>query len=748
MYFHEIIYPPDYQYSSSREEFKPLKFYVDHFPNALSIDIFLGYFSTSSLQLLSVEFAQFIANGGVVRIIMNHFLSPNDLELFKDNNDDDIVLNFEDISSNSSLLRKIIEEGGSHFFNCLRYLIKSNRIKIVAVKYKGTEQTHVKKMVLFDGKNHISTTGSLNFTASGLMRNSENLIVSAPWNSPTEKLRIEADISEFSLVINDLHQDYHIIDTSELISTIYEFSEDRNLDELLIEGKKQLEKYNQFRNEIKQVFQNEEKVETYKTLTPEIPPNFQLKDYQIIAYKNWVKNNRIGLFSMATGTGKTITSINCIINEYKLNGAFNVIVCVPSLALIEQWTQELYNFSFYNIIQSTENKWKSNLQNKLNNIKIGLTDNNFIAVITYDALRSTEFKKIRKIYKAELASTIFIADEVHNLGSSQFIKDLPYEFSKRIGLSATPERKYDEIGSKILYKFFNVENTFTIEYNMYNAIKNGILSEFNYHPIFVTLQNSEAQSYLKLTIKLAKYINPDTGKYQEDNELVKQLLIKRKSIVQKAKNKLNALSQIIDDIGIKNFKQAFIYVSPGYEYEYDDIDGDEKTDNLLIDQYTKVLGKLGLKVRQYTSKSKDRETILQDFRDNEYDALVAIQCLDEGVDIKQTKFAIFCSSTGNPRQFVQRRGRVLRKYQDKVAEIYDLIVVPTSSETTYIEPQIAQIELNIFKTELSRIIDFIAISKNVLDLVNGEFGQKCQAIGIKNLEELINNEIAKYEQHD
>jgi len=245
--FDDIEYPFDYQYSSSKENFKPLRFYIDHLPRATSIDIFLGYFSTSSLQLLSVEFAQFIADGGVVRIIMNHFLSPQDKDLFLDAKDELNFVLFEEASSNAQLFRKIITEGGSHFFNCLKYLIKIERIQIVSVKYKGTEQTHVKKMILYDGKTHVSSTGSVNFTASGLVRNSENLIVSAPWNSSTEMLRIEADIGEFSLVFNDLHKDYHIIESSEIITNIKEFADDKKLEDLLKDGEDLLVKFGRYR---------------------------------------------------------------------------------------------------------------------------------------------------------------------------------------------------------------------------------------------------------------------------------------------------------------------------------------------------------------------------------------------------------------------------------------------------------------------------------------------------------------------
>jgi hypothetical protein len=250
---------------------------------------------------------------------MNHFLSPQDKDLFIDAKDELNFVLFEEISSNAQLFRKIITEGGSHFFNCLKYLIKIERIQIVSVKYKGTEQTHVKKMILYDGKTHVSSTGSVNFTASGLVRNSENLIVSAPWNSSTEMLRIEADIGEFSLVFNDLHKDYHIIESSEIITNIKEFADDKNLEQLLKDGEDLLVKFGRYRRNSEEENQAKENGNAYHLSEPNFPKNFHLKDYQIEAYQNWISSGRVGMFAMATGTGKTITAINCEINEFFKN---------------------------------------------------------------------------------------------------------------------------------------------------------------------------------------------------------------------------------------------------------------------------------------------------------------------------------------------------------------------------------------------------------------------------------------------
>jgi superfamily II DNA or RNA helicase len=251
---------------------------------------------------------------------------------------------------------------------------------------------------------------------------------------------------------------------------------------------------------------------------------------------------------------------------------------------------------------------------------------------------------------------------------------------------------------------------------MKTAIENGILCKYYYYPVLVNLEFDEQESYVKISKELLKYIDFETGRYKE-SEYVNNLLIKRKNIIHKAKNKLDALISIINKIGKDNFKKAFIYVPEGIEI--DNIENEfipkefENETSKIIDNYLlEIYNHFKIKMSKFTGETNNRDLILNQFKSGNLDALLAMKCLDEGVDVPQTKYAIFCSSTGNPRQYIQRRGRVLRTHKDKeYAIIYDLIVKPSIGHTNT-DVNLAKMEKNIFLSELRRLVNFAVLSKN------------------------------------
>jgi len=249
---------------------------------------------------------------------------------------------------------------------------------------------------------------------------------------------------------------------------------------------------------------------------------------------------------------------------------------------------------------------------------------------------------------------------------------------------------------------------------MKEAIENRVLCKYYYYPVMVELTTEELIAYKNITSKLSKFLDPKTGKYKDD-PYVNNLLIQRKNIIHKAKNKSAALLDIIESIGSANFKYAFIYVPEGYEqnYEEDDIDVADVEDDKIIQEYTELLyNRYAFKLRKFTGETTNREEILKQFEEGKLDALLAMKCLDEGVDIPQTQFAVFCSSTGNPRQYIQRRGRVLRFHGEKnFAHIYDMIVKP-SIDITNIDLKQIKLEKNILLGELKRLVNFAVLAEN------------------------------------
>ena len=119
---------------------------------------------------------------------------------------------------------------------------------------------------------------------------------------------------------------------------------------------------------------------------------------------------------------------------------------------------------------------------------------------------------------------------------------------------------------------------------------------------------------------------------------------------------------------------------------------------------------LGYRVNTYTAENtlEERENIRQQFEKGELQGLVAIKCLDEGIDIPEIRQAVILASSGNPHQFIQRRGRVLRPLpQKKQAIIYDMIVLPPDLDRATWE-----VERNLLRKELKRFVEFAKIAQN------------------------------------
>ena len=704
-------------------EYEPLQFYFEGLCNSNQLNLLLGYFSSAAINVLALGFASFLYNGGKVRMVVNNILSEQDKEAIKAARDGNIDKNLLDLSDIKQLKRKL-DEYGNHFFECLAWLIAHDKIQIIIIRPKvGNGIAHYKSGSFSDGTDTVGFKASCNFTAYGLLENLEELDVHLSWEDNSSSKRINSQNQVFSSIFSgdaDFAEHLNVEDISVAIKD--EFG-GKTENELIIQEKELLEKKLDRLN-------NRHIRETYEKVIahiediirePRFPYSSGPRPYQIEAYQNWVANDYKGIFAMATGTGKTITSLNCILQEYKKNSYYRFIVLVPTISLATQWEKEMtvkFNFEEVTICSSQNNKWEDSVRDYVRNLRLGISSN-FCILITYSSYRMKRFQNIIKEIPDELMKSItLIADEAHTFGSKNLLKVLPHNISKRIGLSATPERQYDEIGENEISDFFNAYPPYyTFRYDMKKAIEDGVLCRYNYYPKLVELESDELMAYRIKTIELTKFLDPTTGRYK-DEPYVNNLLIQRKNIIHKARNKSNCLTDIIDEIGKGNFKHAFIYVPEGYEPNYEESDIEvqtdiEEIDDRIIDNYTNLLYEnYKLRLRKFTGETSDREEILNQFSSGKLNALLAMKCLDEGVDIPQTKIAVFCSSTGNPRQYIQRRGRVLRAYgKDKVAIVYDMIVKPFLDVTNTDERQV-KMEKNILTSELRRLVNFAVLAEN------------------------------------
>ena len=701
------------------EEYSPERFFDDGLKNSTEFDLKLGYFSSAAISVLAEGFATFISRGGYMRLIINHIVSKKDKEAITNG----VLGNVIDCSdlSNFQYLKTTFNEYQEQFFRCLAYMISQKRIDIRIIKPRGQKGiAHTKSGQFRDGDSITAFTGSANFTISGLFNNIEEIKIdrSDSVDRMVQK-RIEKQRKDFDAIMFGEKKGIDYLSPKDLVEAISTNYGDSDIEELLDVEKK-----------LREVKKQHDIVATsaHEDIAPSIPkfPYDKPREYQQLAFENWKNNNQQGLFAMATGTGKTITSLNCLLEIYNRNGYYKAIILVPTITLVNQWEKECWKFNFGNIIKvySKNTEWRSKIELLMMTEKYRKPSEptqNFIIISTYASFARENVFSILNSF--ERTKVLLIADEAHNMGSPSILKRLgTINYLRRIGLSATPERQFDDNTNKKLYRFFGAEEKFTFEYSMEEAIKKGVLCKYYYYPHLVKLTDEEMANYIELSEKISKYFNYNSGLFDKKDEILMGLLLARKRIIHKAANKLGAFKKIIEERYERNgnLKYSLIYVPEGNKPDYfSDSDIFDKSEQVaddlvsdhLIDVYTEAVMKIDkyITVRKFVSGQKDRDAILADFAKGRLQVLTSMKCLDEGVDVPRSELAIFCASTGNPRQFIQRRGRVLRTHPDKyMAEIHDLVVAPEVSTTS----SSYKMEQSLLKGELMRVKNFSMLSEN------------------------------------
>lgn len=741
----EVTFPAHRRFKS-RTEWEPVGFFSECLCNSTQFDLMLGFFSSSAINVLADGFASFLYNGGRMRLVINDILTEQDKAAFANGTQDNLP--FFDLSDLEKL-KSTLSERDTHFFECLSWLIKNDRleVKIVAPK-EGIGISHTKTGVFGDGVDYVAFDGSCNFSRSALIDNIESLTVSCEWDGNIEAEKAKDIKEDFETVFNGKDETIVYKTTEQVRTKLVEGFKDKSLTSLLEDEyklidqhakkkelpstvKRALEKAKQRVSEA--ISKTKEKktaenlsIDTIYESEPSFPYASGPRDYQQQAFENWKSNNQRGLFAMATGTGKTITSLNCLLEIYKRNGYYKAIILVPTITLVNQWEKECEKFHFSNIIKvySKNAEWRSrieHLQMAEEYKKAKEPTQNFIIISTYASFtRNNVFDILNGFEKSKV---LLIADEAHNMGSPTIMKRIgDIKYLRRIGLSATPERQFDDETNKKLFKFFGAEKQYTYEYSMEEAIENGVLCRYFYYPHLVRLTDDEFDKYVELSLKISKYFNYNTNSFDKKDDILMSMLLARKRIIHKAANKLNIFNRIITERYNKNgnLKYSLVYVPEGTKPDYiadsdvfdssDQVSDDDVADR-LIDDYTEAVTKLDkfITVKKFVSGQKDRDKVLNDFASGKLQVLTSMKCLDEGVDVPRSELAIFCASTGNPRQFIQRRGRILRKHPDKfMAEIHDLVVAPEVNPGS----DSFRMERALLKGELVRVKNFSLLSEN------------------------------------
>ncbi len=642
----------------------------------------VGYFTSHGLSIAAQGVAHLLENGGKIQLIASPHLTNEDIEAIASGYKRREEVLF-DIASKT--FKEIKDELMKERLNALAWLIETGSLDVrLALRIDNNRLLkkgifHEKMGIFTDTlENSVAFSGSPNETAGGLIENYETVDVFWSWDDPQG--RVENKIERFEKLWNNETFGLEVIDFNQASQE-------------LLKAYKQEEPPSQDPAErfFPKVHNKEEKE------TPAIPSNIKLRDYQQEAVENWIKNNGRGSFKMATGTGKTITALAVAITLYeKFNLQAMVIIC-PYRHLVSQWAAECKRFGFNPILAfESRSLWDGALSNALYNVSQG--NQNFVCVVTTNRTFSQSGIQNKIRYFPE--KCLIIADEAHNLGASHLRRCLPESIKLRLALSATPERWFDEEGTNRLFDYFGpvLEPQLTLK----EAIAKKALVPYRYYPILVELSEEEREKYISLSEKIAKVFQQQ-GNVDEENPILTALLTKRARLVATACNKIKALSKLMEEK--RDATHMLFYCGDGTVE--DPVTQEEMRH---VDAICNLLGyKMGIRVASYTAETilTERETLQKQLDSGELQGLVAIRCLDEGVNIPSVRTAVILASSRNPRQFIQRRGRILRQAPGKTsAEIYDMIVIPPKDVITY------ESERKLLRNELVRFAEFADLALN------------------------------------
>ncbi len=673
--------------------------------HATSYDCMMGYFNSSSFQVIAKSLLVFLKSD--LKYKMRFIISPN---LSKQ--DLNILLKwYEDPTSIYSLIAnfQLNEESlKKNTLLALAFLLKNDQIEIkIALPKNGL--FHV-KCWLFKQKTgeEVIIHGSGNHTFSGLNRNFEYLVAENSAHSITEKTICENIRKDFNMLWANKYKDVICGSlTVEMINALLLLSKDyervssckkeiiRNLENALndINRTIEMDEENSYT-----ALENILKAHTSPDLTIPEWLNYREGDYthQGEAIDAWFKNDCLGILSIATGGGKTLTSLAAASLLSKQLGNLLVIVAVPTIALMNQWTNEiaLFNVTAINTNGLSKAKKIEAIDLACKNLKFRSSKTEVI-ILTHDALQSEVMTKIEKFSRK--LPTLLIADEVHNLGSLGFSSSPPTFFKYKLGLSATPVRQFDEDGTKFLLEYFG---GVVYEFPLDKAIGK-CLVEFNYfvHVAYLTAEEEEDFYEISKKIKKLSYA-ANLNKESEEFKLWSNLCIQRRRIIETAENKIKLFFETLPKSKTEN-AYTLIFCS------------DKNPEQLS--QVNEFLNKSHVNYHQITSEETSNPKLLskivEDYNKGQIQVLTSKRVLDEGFNVPSTKNAYILASNTTKRQWVQRLGRVLRKAPDKdKATIHDFVVLPTL-DSTVVDNEFK----SLLRSEADRIRFFITYATNSLE---------------------------------
>lgn len=672
----------------------PTDFYVPLLNRADSYKRAVGFFSSTILSKIYTGISALANKGGTIQLVASPKLSEEDIEAIRRGYE------LRDEVLQKAIIREMKEPKTLFEEKCLNQLanIIANGVLDIKIAFTENEQQigmyHEKMGLISDVEgNTVAFSGSMNESFTAVSLNYESIDVFCSWKSDEQRDRVKDKQAAFSAIWNNNEPNISVLEFSDLGQEIIDRYKRTNV-----------EVYENYDN----IIINEQSI-TYYTPWIVKPKTLSFFDYQLEAINQWKAQDYQGIFDMATGTGKTLTALGALeVLSKETNGNLGIVIVCPYQHLVEQWIKDIVEFNISPLVCYSSYNWKKKFKTTISDFKYGVIKN-FCIITTNDTLATDFFQNEIDKLKSGIC---LVVDEAHNFGARKQLDCMKELYKYRLALSATLERHHDEYGTQRLKEYFGDK---CIKYKLERAIREDKLTPYYYYPIPIHFEEDELDSYNELTEKIINILR--RSKKDTLPKSAEMLMIQRARIVASARNKLSALYEIIKN-EYKDDNQMLIYCGAttveNSNYKEGVVDSEEKRQ---IDIVVDMLGnQLGMRVSKFTSEedSKEREVIKESFSDGQMlQALVAIRCLDEGVNIPGIKTAFILASSTNPKEYIQRRGRVLRKAPNKrYAKIYDFITLPRDINKPMYGSEYQSSEYSLLRREFERMEDFARLAEN------------------------------------
>lgn len=686
----ELVLKPEYR---SLNDDIVHDFYVPVLSRSVLYQRAVGFFSSTALMEVSLGLAGLLRNGGAVQLIVSPYLQPEDI--------DAIQRGYE--AREAILARALMSqfrEPETYFeaerLNLLATLIAMERLDVKVAFTKPTQAVgmyHEKFGLVHDSAgNVVAFSGSMNESQTAFFHNYEAIDVFCSWTPDRDRVMRKQAV--FRALWNNQEPRVETVAfprvVREKLLSFRRASVDRELD---------MKQYPVPGMQPPQTLEG-----------PRLPETLHLHDYQQDAIQAWEQQAFRGVFDMATGTGKTYTALAALCRLYEVVGPpLAIVIVCPFQHLVEQWIDDIRRFHMKPIVgysASRQKDWRRRLQDAVTAFHLKAISH--FTLVTTNATFATPF--VRTLVDSLRGKVVLIIDEAHNFGAPTLQKLLKDTIPYRLALSATLDRHMDPEGTNRLYDYFGAK---CIEYSLERAIRENHLTPYLYYPIPVYLTDEELGEYRRLTKQLSKHLRSDNGEFLPRDQAGKMLLIQRARLIAAAENKLARLAELM--AAMRHANHILVYCGAA---TLDDRRTVDPTEIKQIDAVVDLLGNhLNMKIAKFTAAEspQEREQLKTEFADGVHlQALVAIRCLDEGVNIPAIHTAILLASSTNPKEYIQRRGRVLRTAPEKtVAAIYDFITLPRPlQEVRNYSVEETRTDIGLVRREMKRMVEFASIALN------------------------------------